>query len=83
VLLLKQISKQNSIFFIKTFFFYLDFTVEGYFRRSPPAATGGNLQNNPKTADSCCSPANTKQFTLKLQTKLQKVVAGLTVENEN
>jgi len=24
-----------------------------------------------------------KQFNLKLQTKLQKVVAGLTVENEN
>ena len=63
--------------------FVLDFSVAGYFRRSPPAATGGNLQNNPKTADSCCSPANTKQFTLKLQTKLQKVVAGLTVENEN
>jgi len=31
------------------------FLVAGYFRRSPPVATGGNLQNNPKTADSCCS----------------------------
>jgi len=33
----------------------LVFLVEGYFRQSPPTATGGNLQNNPKTADSCCS----------------------------
>jgi len=29
-------------------------------RRQAPAATNANLQNNPKTAYCCCSPANTK-----------------------